>query len=167
MILLTKKTIKMKTLLFTIIAAVLFVSCKKQNDCQPKEVEKLVYIKGDSIHTNDTIKIHTTDTVYVNNIILPLIGNWVLYKLENIKQGSIISTDNPNLLCTFAPKQFIIQAPSGADTYDVIYGQGYMEISKNNSAITTYFIESISNGKEYKLTKSTGTNTYQIWYFRK
>jgi hypothetical protein len=156
----------MKTLFLTIIAAVLLVSCKKQ-DCQPKEVEKLIYVKGDSIHTNntDTIKIH--DTVLVNNVVLPLIGTWNLYKLENYTKGAVTSTDHPNYISTFAPTQFMFKAPSGLDVYDAVYGQGYMEISKNNSVVTLYFVESTNNGKEYKLTKSPGTGSYQVWYFKK
>ena len=156
----------MKTLLFTFIATVLFVSCKKQNDCQPKEVEKLVYIKGDSVHTTDTVNIKITDTVYVNNTVLPLIGNWVLYKYENFRQG-VPSTSYPNYLSVFTPTEFSFKESSGWVTSTLIYGQGYVEFTGGNASTGVFFVESINNGKEYKLTQSPGKLNYNVWYFRK
>lgn len=156
----------MKTYLFAILATVLFFSCKKE-DCKPMEVEKLVYIKDDSTHTTDTIKIHTTDTVYINNNPIPLIGVWTLYKFDNYTKNTLVSSDSPNFTCTFTATEFILKTPSGTDTYKATYGQGYMEISLNNSVPTTYFVENINNGKEYKLTKSPGAGNYQVWFFKK
>lgn len=153
----------MKTLILTLgLGILLFTSCKKNNP-EPQVVEKTTTV---TIHdtiwgAGNTYTVTVHDTVYISTTPIPLNGIWYCYKMES--GGS--STPHSDWVFTFGNTTFTqALGTSGTYNYPITYYSGSVDIFFSTSP-TTYYVTSINNGTEYKLTKTSGT--VQSWYLRK
>jgi hypothetical protein len=155
----------MKNIILIISLIAISFACKKKSP-EPEVVyqDKIVNtVTHDTVWGPSgtyTITIH--DTVYVNVTPTPLNGIWYCYKMES---GST-STLHNDWIFTFGNTIFTQNlSTSGTYNYPITYYSGSVDILFSGSTPTTYYITSMNNGTEYKLTKTNGT--VQSWYLRK
>lgn len=155
----------MKNLILIIsLIAISFASCKKKS----QEPEVVYQDKIVNVYVHDTVwGAGNTYTVYVHDTVsttpIPLNGIWYCYKMES---GGT-STLHNDWIFTFGNTIFTQDLGSGGGgiyNYPITYYSGSVEIFFTGSP-TTYYVTSMNNGTEYKLTKTSGT--VQSWYLKK
>lgn len=157
----------MKKLFISAIAmTALVTSCKKEEPVQPQVVTKTVTIH-DTVPPTKVQYVH--DTVYISITPLPLIGEWKLWKLDNYINGSYSNSDfHSDYTMVFGPSTINESlGSSGTYNYPVTYGSGFVDIKISSTATSTYIVENINQGQEYKLTRYNGTKIVQIWFLKK
>jgi len=141
---------------------IIMAACKKEST---QTVTKTVTVT-DTIHKTDTVKVNQTITDTVNVLPNSIIGEWKLYKIENVNNG--VSTFTPeNMVFNFTLTQ-LQEAQSGGPwqyTYNVTYGSNYANVVYSSSNTTLYTMSTV--GTEYRLTDIQSPTQSQIWYLKK
>lgn len=139
------------------------IACKKQ-DVEPETIIKTetVTIRDTIWSTNSTtytVTIH--DTVYISTNLIPLNGIWNCWKVD---MGGSPQFHN-DWVFTFGNTTFTQTLGSTTYNYPITYYSGSVDIFFTTGVPTTYYITTINNDTEYKLTKNSGTT--QVWYLKK
>lgn len=152
----------MKNLILTLGLGILLFSCaKKEVKPETVTVVEKVTVHDTVFGAGNTYTVYIHDTTYINTTPIPLNGIWYCYKMES---GSS-STNHNDWVFTFGNTTFTqVLGTSGTYNYPITYYSGSVDIFFSTSP-TTYYITSMNNGTEYKLTKTSGT--VQSWYLRK